>query len=285
MNEKKIIIFIAVILVLFFGARQLMKPRDEYRPSGQAKIEPAHSKIASSTESEQKKEPAAAAEIKIQAASVLNNKPVEKASTSAIKSEQIILFEMFFTAQAPFAEWSDPRQQDACEEAAALMAVRWAKRLSAITKTEAKKEILAIVAFEEKTYQNYRDTSAADTLKIIINEYFAYQGAELKENSNIEEIKRELVKGNALILPMDGKKLKNPNFSHGGPDRHNIVIRGYDPIKKEFITNDPGTRKGEGYRYPEKIIEAAWRDYPTGNHLPIVGVKKNMIVVSPEIKK
>jgi hypothetical protein len=60
-----------------------------------------------------------------------------------------------------------------------------------------------------------------------------------------------------------------------------LVIRGYDPATKEFITNDPGTRKGEGYRYPEQIIYAAWRDYPSGDHEPILNINKNMIVVMP----
>src|SRR5437016_6068593 len=32
-----------------------------------------------------------------------------------------------FTVQAPFADWQDPRQEDACEEASALMAVYWAQ--------------------------------------------------------------------------------------------------------------------------------------------------------------
>ena len=285
MNKKNIIIYSTLALVLFFGIRQTYKPKAVYQPNVQVQDEVKPSIAASSTKLEQKIEPTIIpiipTETKLEVLPILNNKIVEKASASVMKIEPVILLDMAFTTQAPFAEWSDPRQQDACEEAAALMAVRWAQGKGSMTKAEAKKQILAIVAFEKKKHNNYRDTSAADTLKIIIKEYFAFQNAELKKNSNLTEIKQELGKGNTLILPMDGRKLKNPNFSRGGPDRHNIVIRGYDPVKKEFITNDPGTRRGEGYRYPEKIIEAAWRDYPTGDHEPIVSIEKNMIVVMP----
>lgn len=286
MNKHKIIIFISALAVIFFAAQQLTQPRSaDPQPAFQTQIEPAALISASSTPIEQKNEPVSSTETKTRALPAAKNNPVEAAGTSTVEIGKTILLDMPFTSQAPFGEWSDLRQQDGCEEASALMAVHWAKGLGALTKIEAKKEILEIAAFEEKTYQNYVDTSGADTLKIIIKEHLNYQNALLKKDSGIEEIKRELTAGNALILPMDGKKLKNPNFKNGGPDRHNIVIRGYDPATKEFITNDPGTRKGEGYRYPEKIIETAWRDYPTGDHLPIVGRRKNMIVVMPAIKK
>lgn len=184
-----------------------------------------------------------------------------------------------FFAQAPLGEWSDPRQQEGCEEASALMAVRWARGERGLTKEEARAEILSISAYEEENYGNYHDTSAADTLKLIIKEYLKFESAELKTDASLADVKRELAKGNAVILPMDGRKLKNPNFTAGGPERHNIVIRGWDEKSGEFITNDPGTRKGEGYRYPEKIIEAAWRDYLSGTHLPIENIQKNMIII------
>jgi len=36
-----------------------------------------------------------------------------------------------------------------------------------------------------------------------------------------------------------------------------IVIRGFDPATKEFITNDPGTKRGEFYRYDIDLLEKA----------------------------
>lgn len=280
MNKKNAVIYTVPVLVLLFFAFQLLHTEDIRQPEDSAAVEPAAIVATGSVDFQQNLDlPVAPPEKAEPVIPVIIEKPVNNASTSIKKSEPVILLDMVFTTQAPFAEWSDSRQQDGCEEASALMAVRWAQGIGELTKTEAKKEILAIAAFEEKNYQNYVDTSAADTLKIIINEYFDYQNASLKTDSKVDEIKQELAKGNALILPMDGKKLKNPNFKNGGPERHNLVIRGYDPNTKEFITNDPGTRKGEGYRYPEKIIEAAWRDYPTGRHAPISGIARNMIII------
>lgn len=58
-----------------------------------------------------------------------------------------------------------------------------------------------------------------------------------------------------------------------------VLIKGYDPATKQFITNDAGTQNGENYRYNETVFFNAIRDYPTGHHVPIVGVEKTMLVV------
>jgi hypothetical protein len=39
------------------------------------------------------------------------------------------------------------------------------------------------------------------------------------------------------------------------------VIRGYDETEGEFITNDPGTRMGNGYRYKYEKLIAAVHDW------------------------
>jgi hypothetical protein len=99
------------------------------------------------------------------------------------------------------------------------------------------------------------------------------------ENIKLEDLKKELKKGNLVLVPTDGRALKNPFFKAPGPERHLVVLKAYDPKKKEFVTNDPGTRKGENYRYPENILFKAIRAYPTGYHLPIKEIKKTMLVV------
>jgi len=186
-----------------------------------------------------------------------------------------------FTAQAPFGEWSDPRQQDGCEEAASIMAVAWA-RGETFTLEEAKTEILAISAYEQVTYGTYHDSSAADTLSHVIKGYLGYENARLETNITKRDIIDELYAGNVVIVPTDGRALQNPNFTNGGPDRHMLIVIGYDPAEGVFITNDNGTRQGKGYRYDEDLFFSAIRDYPTGNHEPIVGVSKVMIVVEKE---
>ncbi|NTW22172.1 hypothetical protein HGA34_01345 [Candidatus Falkowbacteria bacterium] len=183
-----------------------------------------------------------------------------------------------FTSQAPFGGWSDQRQQDGCEESSSLMAVRWATG-KALTKDEALKEILGSSDYTLKKYGEYRDISAADTVSWILNDYFKYTKVGLKKNITVDDIVAELDRGNVVLTPMDGQMLHNPNFTSPGPPRHMLVIRGYDPERKVFITNDPGTRNGEGYEYSAKVLFESIRDYPTGYHEPISKIEKNMIVV------
>lgn len=193
--------------------------------------------------------------------------------------EKILINNVPFTSQAPYGDWADMRQENACEEASALMAVRWAKGQS-LTKEIALKEILGASDFILKKYGEYRDVSTQDTVDWIFKDYFAYDKITLVRDISTDDIIEELKKGNLVITPMDGQLLNNPNFKAPGPPRHMILIRGYNPTTKEFITNDPGTRNGELYRYTAKVLYGAIRDYPTGYHETIIKVEKNMIVVS-----
>ena len=190
----------------------------------------------------------------------------------------IILLDVPFTSQAPFGEWKDERQQDGCEETSALMAVAWASG-EKLSRDGAKKEILAIAEYEKNKYGSFVDTDAKDTVDRIIFGYFNYEKARAIDNITIDNIKTELYKGSLVLVPCNGRRLGNPNYTPPGPERHMLVIRGYDPIKKEFITNDAGTRKGKAYRYKEDILYKAIVDYPTGNHVPIKVEIKAMIVV------
>jgi len=184
-----------------------------------------------------------------------------------------------FTAQAPFGEWSDPRQQDGCEEASSLIAISWARNQT-LTPQKTLDAILKISQFQTDKYDEYRDTSASDTANRIIHDYFDYLQAAVKSISSPEEIVWELAQGHLIIAPMDGQKLKNPFYTPPGPERHMLVIKGYDKEKRQFITNDVGTRRGENYRYPRDVLFSAIRDYPTGYHVSIPSVIKRIIVIS-----
>ncbi|MDO8261478.1 MAG: C39 family peptidase [Candidatus Magasanikbacteria bacterium] len=196
-----------------------------------------------------------------------------------VSPKGITLMSVPFTSQAPFGGWSDLRQEDGCEEASSLMAMLWVKGKKEISKEEALKEILAISDFELEEYGSYMDTSASDTIKRILVAYFDYDEAELQYDIEAEDIIAELEKGNIVMAPFNGRKLGNPNFVAPGPERHMLLIIGYDYDKKEFITNDPGTRNGKGYRYDREVLETAIRDYVTGENLPIVSNRKAMIVI------
>lgn len=145
---------------------------------------------------------------------------------------------------------------------------------------KAKEIITAEADYEEEKYANYRDTSAFDTTQRLIKGFFNYQKAFVRYEISALDIIAELEKSNIVIVPANGQIINNPHFTQPGPERHMIVIRGYDMTKEEFITNDPGIKEGELYRYPKDILINGIRDYPTGNHLPITEDKKAMIVVS-----
>lgn len=186
-----------------------------------------------------------------------------------------------FAAQAPFGDWSDVRQQDGCEEASALMAVRWA-RGETLTNTAALAEIIAAADYQKKEFDEFRDTSAQDTATRIIKGYFGHDGARVATDVTVADIKTALAAGNVVIAPFDGQLLHNPNFTPPGPIRHMAVIIGYDDATDEFIVNDPGTRRGAAYRYPMTTLFTALRDYPTGHHEPITSLDKTIIIVQPQ---
>lgn len=186
-----------------------------------------------------------------------------------------------FTSQAPFAQWSDSRQQDGCEEAGAIMAMAWTEGKKTLSKEEAKKAIIAISDFELKNYGEYRDVSLEDLRQWVFIDYFKYDEKKVRvvKNITLTDLKKELAKGNLVLVPADGRALKNPYFTAPGPERHVLLIKGYDQKKKQFITNDAGTRRGENYRYSENVLFKAIRAYPTGYHLPIKKIEKKMLVI------
>lgn len=195
---------------------------------------------------------------------------------------QTIVQAVPFTAQAPLAQWSDKRQQDGCEEAAAAMAMAWVKGEKGKSKAEWRTEILAISDFEKKEYGEYRDISLKDIKAWIFTAYYDYDGVSLKTIGSADEIREELEKGKLVLAPMNGRQLKNPYFTAPGPERHMVLIKGYDYATKQFISNDPGTRRGEDYRYPAKVIFKAIRAYTTGYHGPFAKIPKQVLVVSPK---
>jgi hypothetical protein len=188
------------------------------------------------------------------------------------------LLEVPFSPQAPFANWDDERQQDGCEEASLLMAARWAKG-DTLALDEAEQEIFKMADYQNEKFGTFHDTSAADT-KALAEEYFDLSNIDLHYDIGTEDIKKALAEGKLVLVPANGQKLNNKFFQQPGPERHFLVIRGYD--EKYFITNDPGTKHGEGFKYAHSTLLNAIRDYPTGYKLPITTERKAMLVVGKE---
>lgn len=180
-----------------------------------------------------------------------------------------------FLCQAPYANWKQP-WQEACEEAAIIMAVRYVKG-DPVTRRSGNQEILDMVKFQVKNYGGHYDLNAEQIAKLI-KDYYKYDKVEVRYDIKVEDIKKELAKGNPVITPMAGRLLGNPYYTPPGPLYHNMLFKGYDDRSDEFITNDAGTKRGRNYRYKYQVAYNAIHDW-TGNKKTIAQGEKAMVVV------
>jgi len=200
--------------------------------------------------------------------------PVQKPNAKPQKVE--------FFSQAPFADWDDIRQQDGCEEAVMLMGYLWRTDTN-FNKNQFLEALLDLTNFEAGKFGAHNDIHVEGMLTVMaeklgIADAYAVTDSDLFTIAYLEEL---LDAGNLIIVPTQGQRLGNPNFSGEGPERHALLLLGYDRQKAEFIVHDPGTRKGENYRYPESVLLNAIYSYPTGHKLPVLVEEKAILVVPP----
>jgi hypothetical protein len=200
--------------------------------------------------------------------------PVQKPNAKPQKVE--------FFSQAPFADWDDIRQQDGCEEAVMLMAYLWRSDTN-FNKNQFLDALLDLTNFETEKFGAHNDIHVEDMATVMaeklgITDAYTVTDSDLITIAYLEEL---LDAGNLVIVPTQGKRLGNPNFSGEGPERHALLLLGYDRQNAEFIVHDPGTRKGENYRYPESVLLNAIYSYPTGHKLPVLVEEKAILVVPP----
>ena len=209
------------------------------------------------------------------------NTPASISETLDIKNEEPkplpknFMINIPFTVQAPLANWQWPFNHS-CEEASVLMThLYFAKKTLAPEKAQA--EILAMNEYEKKNYP-LANVSAARQTAIFINDYYGYD-AKAYFDITFDDIKKELVEGNLVLVPAAGQRLKNPYFKTPGPLYHMLVIKGWTPT--EFIVNDPGTKRGADFRYSYEILEDAISDWDLEDWDTAVNVndRKVMIVV------
>lgn len=202
-------------------------------------------------------------------------KPAEIKNTEApiVDTKEPTLPEKFqisvpFTSQAPFGVW-DALHEDACEEASLLMLKHWRAKTK-INNTQAiDDEIKALVAFEEQS--GYGTSIALQQLAEIAQKQFNLKGTV--KTASIDKIKNEIAAGRPVIVGAAGKVLPNPNFRNGGPNYHMLVVTGYTPT--HFVTNDPGTRKGENFTYTYNDLFNAIHNWNLNNILD--GTKEYLI--------
>ena len=212
---------------------------------------------------------------------------IEQFEFEVKKSEVIpgfVNLDVSFLSQAPYAIW-DELHNHACEEAAMIMIYYYLTEQELNIET-AEQEILSMVDWQIKNWGGHFDLSAKKIVELFEN----YYGSTLLTTSGYENleiiyphtkdlvvgVKKELRKGNPIIVPAAGRLLGNPNFTPPGPLYHILVIKGYDDEKSEFITNDPGTRRGADFRYNYQVLENAIHDLNNGD---ILNGRKAMIVI------
>lgn len=182
-----------------------------------------------------------------------------------------------FTSQAPFANW-DAVHEETCEEASVYMVYAYYQGVSGVISAQtAEDELLRLVAIERELFGFYEDTNAVETAQLIVEAYGLR--VEIESDPTVDSIKAHITAGRPVIIPAAGQTLGNPNFTGDGPPYHMLVIRGY--ADGNFVTNDPGTRRGEQYLYSESTIMNSIHDW-TGSYETIASGSKVILVVYPE---
>jgi len=171
------------------------------------------------------------------------------------------LLKVPFQSQAPFIDWSEP-YENACEEASIIMVEHYLNNQD-LSKEQMKNEIDRAVDWQIKNWKKHTDLNADQTLKLA-EDYFNLTGQVIRSYS-LNDIEKYISSGYPVLVPTDGQLLGNPNFRGVGPEYHMLVLIGYDDSQEIFITNDPGTRKGEKYIYKYQTVLDA-----------VSGPKKNM---------
>lgn len=159
-----------------------------------------------------------------------------------------------FAPQAPFGIW-DEVHEEACEEASMIMVARYIKGQNLNEQIMAE-EIQKLVTWEENN--GYKvDLTAQETVEVL-RDYFGIK-AHVVADTSVEAIKSYLANGKLIIIPAAGRLLGNPYFQTPGPIYHMLVLRGYD--RNDFITNDPGTKRGEAFKYDYQTLIYAIHDW------------------------
>lgn len=189
------------------------------------------------------------------------------------KLPEKVLIKVPFTSQAPFGIW-DQRHEEACEEAS-LIIIKYYLDGKPLIKDIAEAEIQKMINFEIKNYGDYKDSDAEQIVKLA-EDFYGLENLKIIYDFGKDDLKKELAKNNPVIVPVAGRELGNPYYTQPGPLYHNLVLIGYSG--DQIITNDPGTRRGEGYRYDINVLYNAIHDFP-GDLNKMDQGRKAMIVI------
>lgn len=218
----------------------------------------------------------------------LSSSPIKSVSPAASPAETIIAQPTFtapavpktynidnvpYIVQAPFANW-DELHEEACEEASILMANGFLSGINSISKEDAENQIQDLVKWEREN--GYGVDVNVKQVSEILQKKFSRKDFEILQNPTLDDFKNHLSQNHLIIVPAAGRLLENPYYTAPGPAYHMLVARGY--TEKEIITNDPGTRRGENYRYPFGTFFNAIHDWTGDKETINTGTKKILVI-------
>ena len=206
---------------------------------------------------------------------ITNQYEYTNVTTSVVRLPKAIDLSVPFTAQAPFAKW-DELHNEACEEAAVVM-VHYFLKGEELTLAKADEELIKLVNWQVANWGSHHHLAVEKVAELL--KYYGYQNVEVSYDITVDDIKREVSRGVPVIVPTAGRELGNPYYKQPGPLYHMLVIRGFE--QNMFITNDPGTRRGEDFRYKQDVLFEAIHDLPEAGQEQILTGRRAMIVVNP----
>ena len=181
-----------------------------------------------------------------------------------------------FTSQAPTGDWSEP-WQNACEETSIYMVSSFYAN-DPIKRDQAVAQIKEIFKVKNADIKVSKDESLATISQLIVDLKLPWT-TQIVSDPTKEALKKELAAGRPIIVPVYAPALHNPHYDAVSPDYHVLVLTGYDDAAGVFIVNDPGTKDGQGLRFPYDTFMAAIHDLnakdPTAGKKAVLFTKQN----------
>lgn len=197
--------------------------------------------------------------------------PLKSYSSKEIKSS--VRLEVPFAPQAPYANWNAP-YNEACEEISLIMTHYYSVEQE-LPLAKADEEIQALTGWVSDQGMKV-DISIAQLASVARQYYGVKVATYYDEQVTANHLKWLLSEGYPVIIPAAGQMLNNPYFRGAGPPYHMLVLTGYEG--DEFIVNDPGTKRGEQYRYSIDTIMEAIHDW-NGSKETIKSGKKAILII------
>lgn len=194
------------------------------------------------------------------------DKPKETATI--LPQEKII--ECQFYPQAPRANWVQP-YEDYCEEATVIIWVNCMNEQTVDLKTF-EWELSDIDHYFTTNFWKSHDQNIDQMAQAIAEQYTWI--TQIVEEPTFDDLKQAVAKWYVIIVPLDGRQLKNPHYRNWGPDYHALLVVGYKWDK--VVTHDVGTSHWAYYEYDKDVFFNAIHDLDRKN---ITNGKKRFLII------